>query len=331
MLSRVAENLYWMARYLERAEDMGRFISSVNLVLLDLPRGTRFGWDILLQVAGEAERFGELYGQPTEIAIMRFLIADSRNPSSLISCVHQARENCRTFRHLLPGEFWERINSLFLYVQDGLEKEDIAGDRRARLDFLNQVIARRHALVGLLVSSMSQNAAYQFIKLGRNIERADMGSRIVDVVTAVIPPADQGLKKTVYQSLWVAVLRSMSALEMYRQHVAMQIQADRAVEFLLRDSKCPRSVKSCLAEMEIALAYLPNTGVPADGLRRTRRRLDQLMLKGLSPAVLHEYLDQVQRDLAMLHWCIQDTYFWSGRGEVPQPHPLGVQRFTMQA
>jgi uncharacterized alpha-E superfamily protein len=330
MLSRVAENLYWMARYLERSEDLGRFINSATLLLLDLPLGTQFGWDILLQVTGEAERFQQFYGQPAEKSIMRFLIADNRNPSSLLSCVHQARENCRTFRHLLPGEFWERINSLFLFVQDGLEKGDIAGDRRARLEFLEQVIARRHALVGLLVSSMSQNAAYQFIKLGRNLERADMGSRIIDVVSAVIPPDDKGLRKTVYQSLWVAVLRGMSALEMYRQHVGVQIQPGRAVEFLLRDSKCPRSVRSCLADMEIGLAYLPNAGIPADALRRTRRRLDLLQLKSLSPSVLHEYLDQVQKDLGMLHRSIENAYFRAHEDQSPYPHPIS-HRIAAQA
>ncbi len=330
MLSRVAENLYWMARYLERAEDLGRFINSATLLLLDLPLGTRFGWDILLQITGEAERFQKYHGQPAEASIMRFLISDSRNPSSLLSCVHQARENCRTFRDLLPGEFWERINSLFLYVQDGLEKDDIAGDRRARLDFLGQVIARRHALVGLLVGSMSQNAAYQFIKLGRNIERADMGSRIIDVVSAVIPPEDQGMRKTVYQSLWVGVLRAMSALEMYRQHVGVQIRSGRAVEFLLRDSKCPRSVRSCLADMELGLAYLPNAGIPAEALRRTRRRLDQLQLKDLSPAVLHEYLDQVQKDLGVLHSSIENAYFRIREDKAPYPHPSS-HRFAMQA
>ncbi|XTI71783.1 alpha-E domain-containing protein [Acidithiobacillus sp. AC3] len=330
MLSRVAENLYWMARYLERAEDLGRFINSATLLLLDLPLGTRFGWDILLQITGEAQRFQQHYGQPNEKAIMRFLIADSRNPSSLLSCVHQARENCRTFRDLLPGEFWERINSLFLYVQDGLEKENIAEDRRARLDFLENVIARRHALVGLLVGSMSQNAAYQFIKLGRNIERADMGSRIVDVVSAVIPPEDQGMRRTVYQSLWVGVLRAMSALEMYRQHVGVQVRSARAVEFLLRDSKCPRSVRSCLTDMELALAYLPNAGIPAEALRRTRRRLDQLQLKELTPAVLHEYLDQVQRDLGVLHHSIENAYFRVREANDPYPHP-SPQRFALQA
>ncbi len=308
MLSRVAENLYWMARYLERAEDMSRLINSTTFLLLDLPPGAGFGWDLLLQVTGETERYQTHYGELSEAHIMRFLIADRRHPGSIVSAIHQARENCRVFRNLLPGEFWERINSLHLFAQDGVESQ-VALDRRQRLAFLNEVISRRHGLVGLLVGSMSQNDAYQFIKIGRNIERADMTSRIVDITSAVLMPEDPGLHYTVSQSLWVGVLRAMSGLEMYRQYVEVQIRPDRVVDFLLRDRKCPRSISSSFSDMETALAYLPNSATPMETLRRTRRRLEMLQMQGLRPDLLHEYLDQIQKDLATLHHSVENTYF----------------------
>ncbi|MBE7566209.1 alpha-E domain-containing protein [Acidithiobacillus thiooxidans] len=307
MLSRVAENLYWMARYLERTEDVARLINATTLMLLDLPPGAYFGWDILLQVTGDATLYTELYGAPEENRIMRFLIADERNPNSVMAAIHQARENCRTFRDLLPGEFWERLNTLFLYVRD--QAVSGADSRHARYAFLNEVIARRHALVGLLISSMSQDNVYQFIKLGRNMERADMTTRIVDVTSAVILPQDQGLQKTAGSSLWIGVLKSLSAFEMYRRHISVQVRSNQVVDYLLKDGKFPRSMKYCLGEMEVALAYLPNAGTPAEAVRRARRRLDQLKLSDLRPDLLHEYLDQAQRDLAMVHRTIQGTYF----------------------
>ena len=307
MLSRVAENLYWMARYLERTEDMARLINATTLLLLDLPQGAEFGWDILLQVTGDAELYTEHYGTPEEGRIMRFLIADERNPNSVMAAIHQARENCRTFRDLLPAEFWERLNTLFLFVREHAGAS--SDSRHARYAFLSEVIARRHALVGLLISSMSQDNVYQFIKVGRNMERADMTTRIVDVTSAVILPQDQGLQKTSGTSLWLGVLRALSAFEMYRRHVSVQVRSNQVVDYLLKDGKFPRSMKYCLGEMEVALAHLPNTGIPSEAVRRARRRLDVLKLANLRPDLLHEYLDQAQKDLAMVHRTIQGTYF----------------------
>ncbi len=307
MLSRVAENLYWMARYLERTEDMARLINATTLLLLDLPPGAQFGWDILLQVAGVSELYREHYGPPEETRIMRFLIADERNPSAVLSCIHQARENSRTFRDVLPAEFWERINALFLFGRDHASAS--AANRHDRYAFLNEVIARRHALVGLLVGSMSQDTAYQFVKLGRNMDRADMTTRIVDVTTAVILPQRDSLREAVGESLWLGVLRAMSAFEMYRRHVSVQVRGNQVVNFLLKNGKFPRTVKHCLGEMEVALALLPNSGGPLDMVRRARKRLDALRFDNLSPALLHEYLDQAQKDLGTIHHAIHREYF----------------------
>jgi len=127
MLSRVAESLYWMARYLERAENTARFINSTTQVLLDLPRGASFGWDVLLKVAGLDALYDEYYGKPNEADIMRFLILDERNPSSIVASIHSARENTRTFREVLPMEIWERINGLYLYIRDNAGRAYVGG------------------------------------------------------------------------------------------------------------------------------------------------------------------------------------------------------------
>lgn len=307
MLSRVAEHLYWMARYLERAEDMARLINATTLLLLDLPPKAHFGWDILVTIAGLSDQYEKHYGPPEEHRIMGFLIADERNPSSIASCIHQARENSRTFREILPTEFWERINSLFLFVRDYASAS--IGNRHDRYAFLSEVIARRHALVGLLVGSMSQDSAYHFIKLGRNIERADMTTRIVDVTTAVILPQRDSLRATLSESLWTGVLRAMSAFEMYRRHVSVEVRGNEVVEFLIRDRRFPRAVRHCLGEMEVALASLPVNAASQGAVRRARSRLERLSLADLHPALLHEYVDYVQQDLGSINRVISRQYF----------------------
>ncbi len=157
MLSRVAENLYWLGRYLERAENTARFINSTTQVLLDLPRDAAFGWDVLLKVAGLDEIFSEHYPQADEDSIVRFLVGDEKNPSSILSGIHNARENARTVREVLPMELWERINSLYLYARDNASRA--SEGRGPRIEVLQGVIGRRESIIGLLIGSMSQDIA----------------------------------------------------------------------------------------------------------------------------------------------------------------------------
>lgn len=314
MLSRVAENLYWMARYLERAEDTARLIHSTTQVLLDLPRGASFGWDVLLAVAGLDELYHQHYGQPNETDMMRFLLQDERNPSSILACIQAARENARTFREVLPMEIWERINALYLFIQR--EVASASEGIGPRLALLAGVIERRQSIIGLLMGSMSHDVAYQFIKLGHNIERADMTTRIVDVNSAVVLPRDDSLAQVVQERLWMNTLNALSAYQMYRRHVGVHVEAAAVVHFLLTDPHFPRTVIHCLGEIEGCLAVLPNYDAAMKAARAAWRRLAGMRFEGLAPVVLHEYLDQVQADLGHLHEAISRQYF--------QLHQLGM-------
>ncbi len=217
MLSRVAENLYWMARYLERAENTARLINSTTQVLLDLPREAHFGWDVVIQVAGLDNLFHEHHPEADENSVIRFLILDEHNPSAIVSCIRNARENSRTFREVLPREFWERVNGLYLYIQRNAART--THGRAERFEVLNEIIERRQSLVGLLMGSMSHDVGYQFLKLGRNLERADMTTRIVDVNSAVLLPRDQAVAEPLLARLWMSTLTALSAYQMYRRHV----------------------------------------------------------------------------------------------------------------
>jgi uncharacterized alpha-E superfamily protein len=316
MLSRVAESLYWMTRYLERAENTARLINSSTQVLLDLPKGASFGWDVLIRVVGLDQQVRERGIKLDEASIMAFLIEDEDNPSSILSSIHYARENTRTFREVLPMEIWERINGLYLYIRQNAKRA--THGRSERYEVLDGVIERRQSIIGLLAGSMSHDIAYQFLKLGRNLERADMTTRIVDVNSAVVLPTDAVLAVPAMERLWMSTLNALSAYQMYRRHVGVHVRQQDVVRFLLKDPHFPRTVHHCLSEIEGCLADLPAHEQAMNATRQAFRRLDAMQLENLAPVVLHEYLDQVQADLDAIHSAVTRQYFYLHHNPVTQ-------------
>ena len=306
MLSRVAENLYWLARYLERAENMARLINATSQVLLDLPRGASFGWDVLVKVAGLDHLFQKHFAVHDEASIMRFLVSDERNPSSIVSCIHFARENTRTLREVVPRAAWERINALYLFVNG---RAGHALERARRYNILEEIVERRQAVVGLLSDCMSHDVAYQFLRLGRYIERADMTTRILDINAAVLVPREQVPEDPAMALLWMGVLKSLHAYQMYRRHCAVHVRGPEVVNYLLKDAEFPRTVRYCLDELESCVSELPHHGSPLKLLRIAQRRIAGMSTDGLTPAQRHEYLDAVQADLARVHDELASEYF----------------------
>jgi uncharacterized alpha-E superfamily protein len=308
MLSRVAESLYWMTRYLERAENTARLINATTQLLLDLPRGASFGWDVMLKVTGLDPEIQALYAGHDEASIMRVLVNDERNPGSIVSCIRSARENCRTLREVLPRLAWERINALYLFTNERAH----AIERTQRYRILEEVIERRQAVIGLLSDCMSHDVAYQFIVLGRNIERADMTTRIIDIHAAVVVPgrpASAGAEDPAISLLWMGVLKSLHAYQMYRRHVSVHVRTAEVVNYLLKDPQFPRTVRHCMDEMNTCLAALPHNERPLQLLRVAQRRLNAMQVESLVPSVRHEYLDAVQTDIAAIHEQIAAEYF----------------------
>lgn len=307
MLSRVAENLYWMARYIERAENTARLINATSQVLLDMPRGASFGWDVLTRVAGIDRLFDESYETHDEASIMRFLIVDPSNPSSILSCAQCARENSRRLRDVLPRAFWERVNAMYLGVRARAERLNGRADRQRMLE---EIIQMRQSVAGLLSECMSHDAAYHLVRLGEYVERADMTTRIVDIHTAVlVPQHPRTWEDPSVALLWVGVLKSLSAFQMYRRHGEGRIHSAGVVSYLLKDSQFPRSVRFCLHGIESHLAELPHNATSLRALRTAQRRIDAMKLEGLAPHERHEYLDAVQGDLANIDREISQGYF----------------------
>lgn len=313
MLARAAENLYWMARYLERAENNARFINSSTHVLLDLPPVAAFGWANLVEIAGLDSSFHQFYPVADEDSIMRFLIEDTRNPSSIVSCVQYARENTRTLRELLPAEMWEKINSLHLYLRE--HAQVACSNRRERYQVLNFVIEQRHAIVGLVSGTMAHDLPYQIIRLGRNVERADMTSRMLDLNSAVELPQDSSLHESIGERIWMSLLNSLSAYQTYRRVVSMQVRSEAVIQFLLCDARFPRSVSYCLSEIAACLALLPRSQ-PLTPI------VDQLRIQlgcagSLDTMNLRAKLEHLQDGLAGFHNAVTQHYFHAREVEVP--------------
>jgi uncharacterized alpha-E superfamily protein len=307
MLARAAENLYWMARYLERAENTARLINSTTDVLLDLPHGATLGWDTLIKAVGLDKSFGKLYTQANEDSIMRFMIEDEHNPSSILSCVKYARENTRTLRELLPEELWERINSLYLYLRE--QAHQATSSRRDRYVVLHDVIAQRHAIVGLISGVMAHDLAYQFIRIGRNIERADMTTRILDIHFAVSLPEDMPLYEVSVERLWMSTLKALSAYQTYRRLKAVHVKSTDVIDFLINDERFPRSLKYCLNEIESCLRAMPFSEAVLFTVQRSKSNLLQFGNNNLDTRELHDLLDLTQKDLNDINSALAKQYF----------------------
>lgn len=307
MLARAAENLYWMARYLERAENTARLINSTTDVLLDLPHGATLGWDTLIKAVGLDKSFSKLYTQANEDSIMRFMIEDEQNPSSIFSCVKYARENTRTLRELLPEDLWERINSMYLYLRNSASLATTS--RRERYIVLNNVIAQRHAIVGLISGVMAHDLAYQFIRLGRNIERADMTTRILDIHFAVSLPEDIALHDVSVERLWMSTLKTLSAYQTYRRLKAVHVRSTDVIDFLINDERFPRSLKYCLIEIESCLRAMPFSETVLDSVEHSKVKLLQLRAADLDTRQLHDLLDLTQKELNEINSALAKQYF----------------------
>ncbi len=301
MLSRVAESLYWMARYMERAEDTARLINAVTLMSLDMPAGAEFGWDSLLKVAGLDQYFFDHYEEADESSVMRFLISDEKNPSSIMASITHARENTRTFREVLPWESWEWVNELYLYASKELDGNL---DRRIRHEVLQGIIRRRQSIVGLLVGTMSRDPALLFLSIGRNMERADMTSRILDVSHALILPSEAS-----DDLLWMNILKALSAYQMYRRHVSVHACSRRVIDFLLKDRSFPRTVAHCLSEISRILTGLPDPEPVLAAVSKAIATLDSADGTALAKEGLHEFVDSMQSEMNSIHNALKSRYF----------------------
>jgi len=306
MLSRVAENIYWLARYLERAEDTARIVMVSANLLLDLPRGIAPGWRPLVDITGANDLFEEHYRDYGERQVVRFLLGDERHSGSILYALGAARENCRTIRDIVPREGWEQINELYLYVRDELAQ---GMTKRGRYAYLRHVILGTQTIFGLLAGTMLHDQGFEFLRIGRSLERADMTTRIVDVRSASLLPEDASDPRPFDTVQWVSVLKSMTAYQMYRRSHQVRVQRGAVLRFLFQSDEFPRAVSHCVEAARVCLERLPRSEGALRVVGRLKRTLSGTDVAGLSQSELHEFVDELQLGIGDLHSEIARTWF----------------------
>lgn len=304
MLSRVAERMYWFGRYIERIENTARLISVNNELVLDLPR-VKHIWSSLISITGYEEAFAARFSVHDEKNVVKFLLDD--DSCSIMSSVRMARENARTTREIMPREAWVKINKLYLHLDKNLHK---GFKRDGRHKVLSEIIEKCQELTGYLNSCMSLNEAYTFMELGTNLERADMTTRILDVGCLNLLDDDITDFREYESLLWVSVLMSLTAYQMYRQHVQDRVNGEDVAEFLLQDDKFPRAVAHCLGDVNASFRFLPNHDEPLRGVTKAQRLISEADIPQLlNKGKLHDYIDDVQAELGSIHNQLSSTWF----------------------
>ena len=274
-------------------------------LLLDLPKGVAPGWMPLVDITGANALFEERYKDYGERQVMRFLLGDERHPGSILSALVAARENCRTIRDIVPREAWEQINALYLFASEGLQK---GLTKTGRYPYLRGLVIPSQTIAGLLDGTMLHDQGYEFLSLGRYLERADMTSRIADVHSATLLPETDESRP--YDNLqWVSVLKSMTAYQMYRRSTQIRVQRGPVLRFIFKSQLFPRSVRWCIDHTRLCLEHLPRNEATLRVTGRLARSLDGADPGAFSQAELHTFIDEFQRGIGELHGEIAHTWF----------------------
>ena len=304
MLSRTADHLFWMARYMERAENTARMLD-VNYQTSLLPQGADVaggGWRGLLSISELTWAFSKKYQEVTARNVMDFMVRDEDNGSSIVACLRAARENARAVRGALTTEVWETQNQTWLEFNRVLHEESFERDPSTLFEWVK---FRSHLSRGVTVGTMLQDEALHFLRLGTFLERADNTARLLDVKFQALAGGDyfgpgaakEGMEIDFYN--WSAILRSVSGFEIYRKVYRNVIHPDKVAELLILRPDMPRSLAGCLNDLVANLERVANQQ-SSETLRRAGRlksdlkygRIDEILATGLH-AYLTQFLDRV--------------------------------------
>ncbi len=332
MLSRVAECLYWMSRYVERAENLARIVEVNSQVMLDLPyddsQKLEHDWSPVLASLGEDDDYATTGRDLGRMSVTNYLVFARDNSNSIISCLSAARENARTVRSEISTEMWEQINRAYLWFTSD-EAGALFG--RDHYDFFQRLKETSQLFQGITDSSMVHGEGWEFIQLGKHIERADKTSRVLDEKYHILHNAEDEERMETME--WSAVLRSCSARQAYQKVYVANVKAESVTELLLLNASFPRSVRYCIGEIDRSLRVI--SGVKQLHFTNAAEKLTGQLLSELCFSEiediyqrgLHGAIDRIQLQLNQIGDAIFRTYIDPGlvtESIVPSTiHPSG--------
>lgn len=310
MLSRVAESLYWIARYTERAENTARLLDVNYYATLEGGKLVQGQWAPLLAITGAEETFRAQVGRPDARSVPQWLAFDRRNPSSIVSCVAQARENARTLRDRIPSEMWECVNKAYHGLCFGTEG---VLEREALHDYCVSVREASHLFFGISMATHPRDEGWAFMRAGQRLERADNVLRLLQVRYRRTRGEGKELAGALENHRWLAVLKSASAYEAYRKRVRSGLEPRRIAAFLLLDPGFPRSVRFCVNALNVSLRDIDrlNPGVQQGLLRRVGWLAARIEYADIDQILSGEELglDQLLTEFGAIGAQIYESYF----------------------
>jgi uncharacterized alpha-E superfamily protein len=327
MLSRVADSLYWMSRYVERGENIARILD-VNLqLMLDLPKlgpdEQKSLWEPVLRSTGDHEDFYKHYKLSNSDNVIDFLTLHPKNSNSIVNCITTARENARHVREQISLEMWEEINRTYLWIKSQTLKKI---QRQGPYEFFTAVKNASHLFQGITDGTMTHGEDWDFIQVGKYLERADMTTRILDANDEIFitQPAKSQTSGTLQ---WSAILRSCSSHDAYRKFYVAQVEPDKVVEFLILNEFFPRSIRFSAQELNTALRSISGckdehfTNLAEKLAGRLVAELNYSALEDIKTVGMHQYMDELQVKLNTIGEAIFQTYLFSPPLTSPEPEP----------
>jgi uncharacterized alpha-E superfamily protein len=329
LLARYAEGLFWMARYLERAENLARLIDVTSI--FESPGREAEAWFALIRINADEQGYAERVGAVDAEAIKRFYLLDHGNPTGIPAAIEAARMNARTLRPLISTEMWEQINIFHREVR-AISPGDIEGDRLSRLCARIKECVQEHT--GITEGTFLRDQGWHFYALGRLIERTDQTTRLLDIKYHLLLPAGSEERRVVELSQWGAVLRGAAGYHAFRRIAPAAFTPEDVVSFLLGNRTFPRSVALCVAEMEQHLTLLRSryglrgTVAPLERVEQLRAAVTDRDAARIIASGLHEFLDGIQRDLLELAAEIGTAFFRDWRPNLAATQSMGAEGMT---
>ncbi len=295
LLSRYAEAIYWLARYVERAENMARVLDVNETFSRDSQGGQN--WASIIALYSDQDAFKERHPEPTAEAVLSFYLLDDSHPGSILSSVRAARENARTLRPLISTEMWVHLNTFFNRMR-ALRGDDVAEERVARS--LAWIKESCQAHTGITEGTFYRDEGWYFYEMGQAIERADQTTRLLDVKYHLLLPSVADVGSPLDLSQWNAVLRSAAGYHAFRRIHPSGMTVARVADFLLFNRRFPRSVSACVDTVNDRLTALRSRyglkggGMALERLDEVRAVLDNEPVDRVLAQGLHEFLDWIQ-------------------------------------